>query len=85
MNKQVVVSLGAQAKLQLAALCQLERLPLLSPCYCNECKKPLTDSRIMDDRNGWCPRCEGVVTTSWFQVPSWTMAGLVFLFATLLL
>ena len=85
MKKHVVHASAAQAKPRPASPCKLDCLTHLTPCYCNECKKPLTDSRIMDERNGWCPSCKGVVTTSWFQVPSWAMGGLVFIFTTLLL
>ena len=85
MKKHVVLTLVAQARSRLATRCKLDPLPLLSPCYCEECRDPLTDSSILDERYGWCPRCKGVVATSLFQVPSWTMGGLVFLFAALLL
>lgn len=60
---------------------ELDPLPLLSPCYCGQCKKPLTASRVMDDSHAWCPRCKSIVTTSWFQVPSWVMGGTVLTYA----
>ena len=85
MAKHAVLRFAAQASLLLAIRCKLDPLPLLSPCYCDECRDPLTESRLLDERYGWRPRCKGVVTTSLFQVPSWTMGGLVFLFATMLL
>ena len=85
MIKQVVLTFGAQARSRLATRCKLDPLPLLSPCYFDECRDPLTETSILDARYGWCPRCKGVVTTSLFQVPSWTVGGLVFLFAALLL
>lgn len=85
MKKHVVHALAVQAKLRQVSPCKSDRLPHLTPCYCSECKKPLSDSRIMDERNGWCPSCMGVVATSWFQAPSWAMGGLVFIFTTLLL
>ena len=85
MEKHVVLKFASQASSILATACKLDPMPLLSPCYCNECKDPLTESRLLDERYGWCPRCKGVVTTSLFQVPSWAMGGLVFLFATMLL
>jgi hypothetical protein len=50
-----------------------QELPLLSPCYCGKCKRPLTRDRVVDDDNAWCPSCSQVVTTSVFQVPSWTI------------
>lgn len=84
MKNHVVPTVGAQARSRLASRCGLEPLPLLSPCYCNECKEPLTAARIIDEANGWCPNCKRVVTTSWFQVPNWAMGVLVFLFARLL-
>jgi hypothetical protein len=80
-----MVTVGAESRSQLARWCKLDPLPVLSRCYCNECRKPLVDSSILDDKFGWCPGCKGVVATSLFQVPSWTMGGLVFLFATMLL
>jgi hypothetical protein len=85
MRKDFVLTFGAQTRSRLATWCKLEPLPLLSRCYCDECRNPLTDSSILDERFGWCPECKGVVTTSLFQVPSWAMGGLVFLFAALLL
>ncbi len=85
MEEHVVLKFASHAGSILATACKLDPMPLLSPCYCNECKDPLTESRLLDESYGWCPRCKGVVTTSWFKVPSWTMGGLVFLFATMLL
>ena len=85
MKKSDLFTFSAQARSRLATRYKLEPLPLLSPCYCDECRTPLTNSRILDERNGWCPRCKEVVTTSSFQVPSWTMGSLVFLFAAQLL
>jgi hypothetical protein len=76
---------GAQPSSQLATWFKLDPLPLLSRCYCDECKQPLNDTSILDERFGWCSRCKGVVTTTLFQVPSWAMGGMVFLFAVLLL
>jgi hypothetical protein len=85
MKKYDLFTFSAQARSRLATRYKLEPLPLLSPCYCDECRTPLTNSRILDERNGWCPRCKEVVTTSSFQVPSWAMGSLVFLFAAQLL
>ncbi len=85
MEKHTVITFGAQVSSRLATRCKLDPMPLLSRCYCDECRNPLTDSSILDDKFGWCPRCKGVVTTSLFQVPSWAMGGLVFLFAAMLL
>lgn len=64
---------------------KLDPLPILSPCYCADCKRPLTASRVLDQQHAWCPGCESVVTTTWFQVPAWTVGMVVFLFLNNLL
>jgi uncharacterized paraquat-inducible protein A len=58
---------------------KIDPLPLLSPCYCDQCKKPLTIGRVMDKKHAWCPKCMEIVDTSSFQVKSWTVGVTVVL------
>ena len=51
----------------------------MTPCYCAECKRPLTAARITGDNTAWCPQCKNFVATSWFEVPSWIVGVLVVL------
>ncbi len=85
MKKHIVRMFVTQARSRLANCFHFRSMPLLSRCYCEECKNPLSDPSILDERFGWCPKCKGVVATSLFQVPSWAMGGVVFLFAAMLL
>ena len=85
MEKHVDLTSVGHASSRIACKCMLEPMPFLSPCYCDECGDPLTESRLLDSHYGWCPRCKGIVPTSLFQVPSWAMGGVVFLIAARLL
>jgi hypothetical protein len=64
-----------------AADFELKRLPWYSPCYCGECKQPLTEARIMDNRSAWCPSCRDFVSVAAFQVEGWVVGVTVFLLA----
>ena len=61
---------------------KLDPLPILSPCYCGKCKKPLPSMCVVDDHHAWCDDCDSIVRTSWTQVPGWTVGVLVCLIAT---
>ena len=57
----------------LAENLKIEKLPLLSPCYCSECKAPLHTNQVVDSQNAWCSDCEKMVATSAFQVEGWAV------------
>lgn len=59
----------------------LTPLPYYSPCYCAECKRPLTESRILDENSAWCPNCKNIVDTTFFQVPAWVLGATLFIIA----
>lgn len=61
---------------------RLDPLPILSPCYCGTCKKPLPNMSVVDEHHAWCDACDSIVRTSWTQVPGWTVGVLVCLVAT---
>jgi hypothetical protein len=63
----------------LSAALEIAPLPVLSPCYCGQCKLPLDQTCVIDDQHAWCQDCDACVETSWFQVPSWTVGVLVYL------
>ncbi|QDV27507.1 hypothetical protein [Aureliella helgolandensis] len=58
----------------------IEKLPLLSACYCGKCKKPLKCESVIDEHYAWCSDCEATVRSSLFQVPSWTVGATAVLF-----
>ncbi|MGE0755700.1 MAG: hypothetical protein AB7O38_01705 [Pirellulaceae bacterium] len=64
---------------RLPSALRLQPLPCLSPCYCAHCKRPLTSSRILDERSAWCAQCRNIVDVACFQVPSWVVGVTVFL------
>ncbi len=59
----------------------MSSLPIYSPCYCANCKEPLTAMRIVDEHSAWCPSCREVRETSAFQVESWAIGVAVLLLA----
>lgn len=56
------------------------REPLLAPCYCNQCKRPLSQGRVMDNHHAWCPKCKSIVSTASMQIPAWTVGTTALLF-----
>jgi len=60
----------------------VEKLPVLSACYCAKCKMPLQNESMIDSNHAWCPACNESVTALMFQVPSWTVGVTTFLFLT---
>lgn len=58
--------------------------PMLCPCYCANCKRPLSDQSLVTCDTAWCPDCESAVTTSAFSIPAWTIATLLLLVSRLL-
>lgn len=61
-----------------------EKLMAPLPCYCSQCKKPLSESRVLDEHLGWCPTCQSIVDTSWFQMEGWVIGATVFLLGNLM-
>ena len=64
---------------------KLEKQPLYSPAYCGACKRPLPTSHVIDEVHAWCPKCKGVVDTSYFQVKAWVVAVTLLLYVHLVL
>lgn len=75
-------SKGDSMKIDIPDRLKFEKLPLLSPCYCGQCKRPLTDSRVLDNKHAWCPDCKEIVNSSWFQTKSWTIGATAVLYMT---
>ena len=48
------------------------------PGYCSQCKKDLNVSEFSSDNLAWCPKCNGYVVPSWFEMKGWVM-GVVWL------
>lgn len=48
-------------------------------CYCDRCKKSLSDSHLVDKRNVWCPKCESLVRPSSIRMESWVLGVVVIL------
>ncbi len=61
------------------------KLPLLLPCYCRQCRNPLSNEEGVDESHAWCPTCQSVVDTSPFHAPAWTIGTTALLFLILLL
>lgn len=63
---------------------KIQNLPVISPCYCSQCKTPMTTGRVVDKSHAWCPNCNQVVDTCAFQVHGWTIGTTVVLALILL-
>ncbi len=62
-----------------------QKLPLFLPCYCRQCRSPLSHEGGMDDSHAWCSCCQSVVDTSPFHAPAWTIGTTALLFLILLI
>ena len=49
-------------------------------CYCERCRRPLAESRLVDSSSAYCPECQVVENTTGFQTKPW-MVGVAALVA----
>ena len=58
--------------------------PVLSSCYCSQCKRTLSDAGLVENDLAWCPTCKSLVLTTYLQVPAWVIGVVFVLFAELM-